>query len=118
MKIRRKDNHDDVREVGEVNPTTARGLAQMFGRWVVDYADKAVFYKDSDWEPVPTERWKDVTQDCHYVEPRGGERGGISHSGPGNAVCQMYDGYRLRKVGIWGGENPAYFIVEQRTEEP
>ena len=55
----------------------------------------------------PPELWVDVTEECGWVDPGNGERGGISHYGLGNAVCTVYAGYRLRKNGC-------HFIVERK----
>lgn len=70
----------------------------------------------SDYEPLPTETWRNVTDDCGFVEGQG-ERDGIKHFGPSNAVCMIYAGYRFRKVRVYSpfeSDPKDVFIIEQR----
>lgn len=69
----------------------------------------------------PPEVWIDVTSDTIYI-PGGPGRGGIRHSTPGNAVCMIYEGYRMSLVKAWreghfGNANAsAFYIIERRQE--
>ena len=95
MKIRMKHNHAVVEEVER--STVPFGSYTVYvrhngrdGHWEA--------FTTSEWEPVPEERWRDVTSECsveldqiiHRVYDRTGPQYSV-------VVCRG-NGYRVRKV--------------------
>jgi hypothetical protein len=90
-------------------------------RW--DHAPEGMpphFVSKADYEPVPTETWRDVSSDCDYTEA--GWQISKSNNGYFNWP-HIPDGYRLRKVKVNRGFVPEEgcvmngdyaFIVEKR----
>lgn len=68
--------------------------------------------RKSEYEPIPTETWRDVTSDCDYTEA--GWQISKSNNGYFNWPC-IPDGYRLRKVHFHEMTGNDYaFKVEKR----
>lgn len=85
MKIR----HRQTGEVEEVEPTrTVPG----YGWRKACPLDVDRYYPKAFWEPVPEEVWEDVTAGCHVYQGR------VLYDGAGDPVCEIFDGYQLRKV--------------------
>jgi hypothetical protein len=79
----------------------------------------ATFYSDAHWEPVPVERWQDVTAEC-VVKDDGG-CASIAHDGL--FIAMFKSDYRLRKEQVYFQATPGQhragwaFIVERRVKE-
>ena len=62
-------------------------------------------------EPAPAKRWRDVTAECvmdaRYIRHQTGPGRSVTVLGP---CCELYDGYRLRKVNQLGYHS---FIIEK-----
>lgn len=69
MKIRMKHNHDVVEEVSQTRGilTTLPDKTGWTNRGDRDGVLK--FFSDSDWEPVPEEKWEDVTSCLTIGDP-------------------------------------------------
>ena len=81
----------------------------------------------SQYEPIPTDRWQDVTGECEVDYPMSG--GTAIHNTGANCPSRIYlqapQGYRLRKVqtAVWSDEQHRYvsdpkwvFLVERKVE--
>ena len=100
MKIRRKDDHSQVREVNEVREVRSFyppwSKAHDVGHWFDTDRGCTTFFSADVWEPVPDDIWDDVTHECEWH----GEQRGLVHI-KGGAVLRIAgfpDRYRVIKV--------------------
>jgi hypothetical protein len=111
MKVRHKRHLGPHYEVVEESPS----YYVVSDGWKTPTIERLL--PKSDYEPIPTETWRDVTGECEVQE---GARGGVRivH---GMFYVEGNGGYRLRKVRIKEGQvddntwiNATAFIVEKR----
>ena len=57
-----------------------------------------IFFTTADWEPLPTDRWQDVTGECEIYQEMICNGGGDDLFVPTNNASKL--GYRLRKVQV------------------
>lgn len=109
MKIRMKRNHMQVKEV-DIDYSQPR--FPWCQRGALD--GELVFFDREEWEPVPEEKWEDVTVECEY-------RSGVFVHTPnvftgGCRACTPENGYRISKALVRNNYSEGYaFIVEKRV---
>jgi hypothetical protein len=86
-------------------------LEESDSYYIVKTSSNVEAMPKSDWEPVPTETWRDVTAECvvRYCH--------IEHDGSDIGSSCYIDGpaYRLRKVQLCKhGDYEHAFIIEKR----
>lgn len=104
MKIRMKNNHDVVEEVfdGRKRIEVEASGSYMAGWTQRGERDGVVkFFSNLDWEPIPEERWENVTLKCDAVQVGTmqviADMGRNGHS----LVGQFHAPYRLVKKSLW-----------------
>jgi hypothetical protein len=107
MKVRHKQSRKDAFQYWDVIEESQNFYIVRNGLYKPGEEQRLVLFSKNDYEPVPTETWRDVTGECNIThdkwppEKQFGE--GIAHNGmvlyePTHWVPQ--DGYRLRKVHL------------------
>ena len=95
MKVRHKDKHYIVGEVFQESPS--HYLVYLPNT----ESDSPLYaYPKTTFEPVPTDRWQDVTGECEVVEGVSGQQY-VNHGDHHFGVVNYTPYYRLRKVQMW-----------------
>jgi hypothetical protein len=131
MKVRHKQSRKDAFQYWDVIEESPNFYIVRNGLYKPGEEQRLVLFSKNDYEPVPTETWRDVTGEMKVTDTWPSKYG---HS---NAIADDDDyvlwipatqhervkQYRLRKVRLCDGSSAPCtevyaFIVEKREEQP